>query len=172
MNRNIKKTCQFNVKIFYPDHATPNLWSSDELKNFEFDEGKFSCFNGENMAVTLSEDGKEFRIKSMTNLHSIVDITFTRVGGGFVVGENGTTYYGTDLANPWGSMRHAFWPRATVKGTVVTKNGPIDCAGRGMLSHALQGMKPHHAGKKGPVSVVQPAFIFASPLTSHSFAQK
>ena len=37
---------------------------------------------------------------------------------GVIFGDNGTTYYGDDLENPWGSMRHLFWPRCSVSGTV------------------------------------------------------
>lgn len=42
-------------------------------------------------------------------------------------------------------MRHAFWPRAVVEGTVTLEDGPFDVKGRAMYSYALQGMKPHHA---------------------------
>ena len=44
-------------------------------------------------------------------------------------------------------MRHAFWPRCQVQGSIITKTGEIDFKGRGLFIHALQGMKPHHAGK-------------------------
>lgn len=84
----------------------------------------------------------------MTNEASIVNITVTRTAPGFQVGENGTTTYGTDPAAPWGSIRHVFWPRNAVEGTIVTKDGPIDFKGKGLFIHALQGMKPHHAAAK------------------------
>lgn len=45
-------------------------------------------------------------------------------------------------------MRHAFWPRCSVEGTITTDKGPVDFKGRGMYSYALQGMKPHHAAAK------------------------
>jgi hypothetical protein len=45
-------------------------------------------------------------------------------------------------------MRHAFWPRCSVEGTITTEKGPVDFKGRGMYSYALQGMKPHHAAAK------------------------
>lgn len=61
-------------------------------------------------------------------------------------GTNGTTNYGTDPKAPWGSMRHAFWPRANVEGRAISQGQQIDLKGRGMFSMALQGMKPHHAG--------------------------
>jgi len=84
----------------------------------------------------------------MTNQKSIVNLTVKRVAPGFQVGNDGKTYYGTDPSAPWGSMRHAFWPRNTVEGTIVTKEGPIDFKGRALFIHALQGMKPHHAAAK------------------------
>src|ERR1043165_4637382 len=77
----------------------------------------------------------------------MVDIKFMRAAPGFVGGKNGMTHFGTDPKNPWGSMRHAFWPRANVEGRIITKDGEIDFKGRGMFSMALQGMKPHHAGE-------------------------
>lgn len=43
-------------------------------------------------------------------------------------------------------MRHAFWPRCQVEGNIITPAGPLDVKGRGFFVHALQGMKPHHAG--------------------------
>lgn len=45
-------------------------------------------------------------------------------------------------------MRHIFWPRNTVEGSIVTPDGPIDFKGRGLFIHALQGMKPHHAAAR------------------------
>ena len=55
------------------------------------------------------------------------------------------SYYGTDLKNPWGSMRHVFWPRNNVKGTIKLGEKEIDIEGKTMYVMALQGMKPHHA---------------------------
>lgn len=84
----------------------------------------------------------------MTNEASIVNLTVTRTAPGFQVGTDGKSYFGTDPKAPWGSMRHAFWPKNTVVGSIVTKDGPIDFAGKALFVHALQGMKPHHAAAK------------------------
>lgn len=100
------------------------------------------------MAVELSEDGKTYAIKSMTNKKSLVNLTVTRVAPGFQVGRNGKTTFGTDPAQPWGTMRHLFWPRNAVEGSIVTEDGPIDFKGKALFIHALQGMKPHHAAAK------------------------
>lgn len=78
----------------------------------------------------------------------MVSVTVTRTAPGFQVGENGKTFFGTDPKQPWGSMRHAFWPRNKVEGSIVTKDGPIDFKGKALFVHALQGMKPHHAAAK------------------------
>lgn len=45
-------------------------------------------------------------------------------------------------------MRHGFWPRCQAEGSIITKAGEVNFKGRAFLSHALQGMKPHHAGKE------------------------
>jgi hypothetical protein len=143
--RGLRTTCQFNTKIFYPNGTTPNLWSSDPLTNIDFDDEKFSFF-ADGCSMELSEDGSFYTIKSATNEASLVNLKITRAAPGFVAGKNGTSYYGTDPKEPWGSMRHAFWPRCNVEGSIITKDGEIDMKGKGFYSFALQGMKPHHAG--------------------------
>jgi hypothetical protein len=101
-------------------------------------------FYADNCAIELSEDGTAYTLKSLTNEKSIVNVTVTRVSPGFQVGNDGYTYFGKDPKAPWGSMRHAFWPRNTVEGTIVTEDGPIDFKGKAVFIHCLQGMKPHH----------------------------
>ncbi len=141
----IHTTCQFNTKIFYPDGKTPNLWSTDTLSNYGFDDQMLS-FYADSCAVTLSEDGTSFSVKSATNSASIVNLTITRTAPGFQVGKDGKSHFGTDPLKPWGSMRHAFWPRCSAEGEIITKDGNVDFKGRALFVHALQGMKPHHAG--------------------------
>lgn len=110
-----------------------------------FDEDMLS-FGGDNIAVTLNDEGTAYTIKSAMNANSLVNLTITRVTPGFCVGKNGTSTFGTDPENPWGSMRHAFWPRCKVEGTIITPEREIDFGGRGLYIQALQGMKPHHLG--------------------------
>lgn len=121
------------------------MWSSDPLENYGFDPERLS-FYADNLAVTLSDDGTQYTIKAATNENSIVNLVITRVAPGFQAGKNGTTLFGTDVQNPWGSMRHAFWPRNRIEGTIITKTEELDFKGHGSFVHALQGMKPHHAG--------------------------
>jgi hypothetical protein len=141
----VHTTCQFSSKIFYPDGVTPPLFATDPLDNYRFDQDKLS-FYANNVSVELSEDGNTYTIKSSRSTKSIVDVKITKIAPGFVVGSNGTSFYGTNPEKPWGSMRHAFWPRCKVQGSFMTPSGEVDLTGRGLLSHALQAMKPHHAG--------------------------
>lgn len=96
--------------------------------------------------MELNSAGTSFTIRSAVNENSIVNITLTQAAPGFQVGRDGTSYFGTDPSHPWGSMRHAFWPRCDVEGTIITKEKKYDMRGRALFVHALQGMKPHHAG--------------------------
>ncbi|KAJ5120618.1 Histone H4 [Penicillium bovifimosum] len=143
----IHTTAQFNVKIFDLSSKGNNKWYSDPLSNFMFDENMTS-FGADNLSLTLNEDGDSYTIKSTVNSGSLVDLKFSRTAPGFVVGKDGTSYFGTDPKNPWGSMRHAFWPRCSVEGSITTSDQTYDLAGRGVFIMALQGMKPHHAAAR------------------------
>jgi hypothetical protein len=142
----LRVTVQFNCKLFFPNNEKPTLWASDPVQNYGFDEGQHS-FYADGVSIELSEDGNSYTIKAAVNEKSMVNCKFTRTAPGFMGGKDGTTHYGTDPKAPWGSMHHHFWPRCSVEGSIITKEGEVDVKGRGMLSHALQGMKPHHAGK-------------------------
>ncbi|KAH6672715.1 survival factor 1 [Plectosphaerella plurivora] len=143
----IRTTSQFNSKIFYVDGSKPHLWCSTALNNVDFNDDKTN-FYADDCALELSEDGTSYTIKSMTDKRSVVNIKITRTAPGFVVGKTGKSVYGTDPANPWGYIRHAFWPRAVAEGTITTPEGPIDFKGRAFYSFAMQAMKPHHAAGK------------------------
>ncbi|KAK4097390.1 oxidative stress survival, Svf1-like protein [Parathielavia hyrcaniae] len=143
----IRTTCQFNCKIFSLDGSKPRLWSTTPLSNHDFSED-MTGFYADDLAVELFEDGTTITIKSMNDENAIVNLTIKRTAPGFKAGKTGKTLFGTDLANPWGAMRHVFWPRCVAEGTITTKEGPVDFKGKAMFSHALQGMKPHHAAAK------------------------
>lgn len=140
----IQKTCQFNSKVFYLDGSQPHLWCSQPLEKQEFSEDQTSYY-ATDCAVELSKDGNSYSIKSMTDERAIVNLKITKTAPAFHAGKTGKSNYGTDPAEPWGSMRHAFWPRCVAEGTITTKDGPIDFKGKALFIHALQGMKPHHA---------------------------
>lgn len=105
-------------------------------------------FYADGLSISLNEEGDEYTVKAARNDSALVALVFKRAAPGFQVGENGTSYYGTDPANPWAEMRHRFWPRCTVTGSIITPEKTYDCTGRGIFIHALQGMKPHHAAAK------------------------
>ncbi|PTB45535.1 Putative cell survival pathways protein [Trichoderma asperellum] len=140
----LRVTCQFNAKIFSRDPAKPHLWCSNPLKNVAFNEERTS-FYADDCAVELSEDGNSYTIKSMNDERALVNLKVTRAAPGFQAGKTGTTLFGTDLKDPWGQMRHAFWPRCTSEGTITTKDGDVNFKGQAIYIYALQGMKPHHA---------------------------
>lgn len=117
------------------------------MDGYGFDDRRLS-FYADGCAITLNEDASSYSVKSATNEASIVNLTVTRTAPGFQVGTNGKSFFGTDPEHPWGSMRHAFWPRCHVQGSIITKNGEINFTGRALFIHALQGMKPHHAAAK------------------------
>lgn len=148
----IRTSAQFNAKVFYPDQSKPPLWSTKSLENFDFDEDRYSFFD-ENCSVELSEDGTFYTIKSAADESALVNLKVTRKTPGFVAGKDGISNFGTDPAYPWGKVRHAFWPRCDVEGTIITKDGEVDFKGRGIFIHALQGMKPHHAGESAAAYV-------------------
>ena len=97
--------------------------------------------------MEVSENGKTYTIKSSVDKKSIVDLKFTQGAPGFMIGKDGTSYFGTDPQQPWGRMIHKFWPKCDVEGHILTQSGPVDFKGKGLFIPALQGMKPHFAGK-------------------------
>lgn len=147
MSRGVRTTCQFNTKIYDHDGPGKHQWCSDPLSNHGFDEPR-TGFYADNVSVSLSEDGTTYTIKSAVNDDNICNLTVKRAAPGFMAGENGTSFFGTDPKNPWGSMWHKFWPRATVSGTMQTKKKTYNVNGRAVFIHALQGMKPHHAAAR------------------------
>jgi hypothetical protein len=106
------------------------------------------------VAFELSEDASSYTLKSAVNENTVVNLKITRTAPGFHVGKNGTSTYGTDPKNPWGKMKHTFWPRCATEGTIITKKEEIDFKGRGAYSFALQGMKPQHAGSSCPPTLL------------------
>ena len=143
----IHTTAQFNSKIFDHDGPGKHLWCSDPLSNYGFDDAQTGFF-ADSVAVELNADGDTITIKSASNEGNLVNMTVKRSAPGFQIGKDGTSYFGTDPANPWGSMFHRFWPRCTVTGKMQTEKKTYDMKGRGLFSKALQGMKPHHAAAK------------------------
>ncbi|RMZ88978.1 hypothetical protein DV736_g3793, partial [Chaetothyriales sp. CBS 134916] len=143
----VHTTAQFTSKIF--DHSGPDqhLWCSDPLYNFGFDDNKTN-FYADNVALELSPSGDSYTIKSAANDGCLVNLTVKREAPGFQAGKDGTSYFGTDPEQPWGSMFHSFWPRCSVTGVIKTETKDYNMKGKALFVKALQGMKPHHAAAK------------------------
>lgn len=118
------------------------------MEDWGLDESKTS-FHAKNLNFELSEDGNTYTVKSSTSKQAIVDLKFTRSCPGVAVGKDGASYYGTDPSQPWGKVRHAFWPRCKVEGSIMTQSGELPMRGPGIFIHALQSIKPNFAGENG-----------------------
>ncbi|EAZ63745.1 protein involved in the diauxic switch [Scheffersomyces stipitis CBS 6054] len=142
----VHTTAQFTFRLFHHDEdkAEDNIWTSTKLENFRTDG---SNFYADKVSFELNDDNTTYTLKSHVTEEALVELTVTRLTPGVIFGKDGTTYYGDDVANPWGSMRHLFWPRCTVNGTVKTPTQTFEISGYTMFVMALQGMKPHHAAK-------------------------
>ncbi|KAF3935610.1 hypothetical protein ABW19_dt0204609 [Dactylella cylindrospora] len=143
----VKVTSQFNIKYYDPKKPESKFWSSVPLTNHTFDEAKYS-FYADNVAIVLSEDGGSYKIKSMADPNAFCNLVFTRISPGFTPGKDGKSTYGTNPEQPWGEIRHAFWPRCKVTGQFVINGETIPVDGQGLFIHALQNMKPHHAAAR------------------------
>ncbi|KAA8904657.1 oxidative stress survival, Svf1-like protein [Sphaerosporella brunnea] len=142
---NLHVSAQLNVKVFFPDGRTH--WSAVAMNNYAFHESFYSFF-ADGFSIILSEDHDSFHIKSQLDPETVVDVKIKRTFPGFKVGKDGKTNYGDDPANPWGCIRHIFWPRGVAEGTIEVKGEKVDVAGRALFVMALQGMKPHHAAAR------------------------
>ncbi|CAK7901548.1 survival factor 1 [[Candida] anglica] len=143
----VHTTAQFTFRLFNHHNGKPieeNIWTSTKLEDFRT-EG--SNFYAQGLSIELSEDNLTYTLKSSVNPDSIVELTVSRLVPGVIFGKDGTTHYGEDALNPWGSMRHLFWPRCKVNGTIKSGDKVIEIEGLTMFVMALQGMKPHHAAK-------------------------
>ncbi|CDR46496.1 CYFA0S23e01574g1_1 [Cyberlindnera fabianii] len=143
----VHTTAQFTFKI-YNTNTKQQIWTSTKLEDFVI---KGNNFYAKNLQIELANDKDEYRLISKVNPESIVDLTFTKLAPAAKIGTNGTTVYGPSLEDQWGTMRHLFWPRNNVKGSIKStdpesgKETEFDIDGKSMFVMAMQGMKPHHA---------------------------
>ncbi|KOH01169.1 Svf1p [Saccharomyces eubayanus] len=110
---------QFIFRIF--DSKNPedlNIWTSTKLDNFYI---KDANYYADNLSFELSEDGESYHIQSSVCDQSVVDLHIKRLTPGAKMGDDPATYYGNNLDEPWGSMRHVFWPRNACHGTIKVK---------------------------------------------------
>lgn len=138
----VHTTAQFTFRL-YKD-SQENIWTSTQLENFRIEGNNFYA-DGVSLEI---QDGDTYVLKSTVNQETQVDFTVKRVTDGVIFGDDGMSFYGEDPEQPWGSMRHLFWPRCRVNGTVKTPTKEYTFEdGLSMFVMALQGMKPHHAAK-------------------------
>ncbi|CCC70796.1 hypothetical protein NCAS_0F03120 [Naumovozyma castellii] len=115
----IHTAAQFTFRIY--DSKNPeelNLWTSTKLENFRIEGPNFYA---DNLSVELNDENTTYHFVSNVNEQSMIDLTFIRLTPGAKVGEDPTTYYGDNIDEPWGSMRHVFWPRNSCHGTIKLK---------------------------------------------------
>lgn len=142
----IKTTAQFTFRLFNnkTGASDPNcIWTSTALEDFRTDG---SNFYAKDLSIVSSGDDT-YTLKSAVAEESVVELEVKRLTPGVIFGKDGVTLYGDAVANPWGSMRHVFWPRCSAKGTIKLKNATVEIDGLTMFVMAMQGMKPHHAAK-------------------------
>ena len=160
-------TSQFTCRIYDTRHPEElNVWSSTKLENFRI-EG--TNFYADNLSIELNEASNKYHVVSNVNENTNLDLFFTQITEGCKLGTDPTTYYGDNIEEPWGKIRHIFWPRNKVVGTVsikysicneenseegdqeklITKtlNFTEEAPALSMFVLAFQGIKPHHAAK-------------------------
>lgn len=137
----IHTTAQFTFKVFNTKTGK-QTWTSTKLEDFVI---KGENFYAKDLKIEYDDASRSFHVVSNVNEDSIVDLTFVRVVEPTKIGKDGTTYYGDDVENPWGIMRHVFWPRNKVTGSIKTAQETFEIDGYSMFVMAIQGMKPHHA---------------------------
>ncbi|CDO93868.1 unnamed protein product [Kluyveromyces dobzhanskii CBS 2104] len=147
-------TAQFTFRVYHKENPADQIWTSVKLENFRLEGTNFFA---DNLSIIMNEEGTEVEFKSTVDKHVEVDFTIHRAVPGVKVGEDPTTYYGDDITQPWGSMKHVFWPRNHISGKITAKNEEEnvnidlefskDQKQYSMFVKAIQGMKPHHAAK-------------------------
>ncbi|SCU91817.1 LADA_0F12266g1_1 [Lachancea dasiensis] len=150
-------TAQLTFRIYNVNSPEFNIWTSTKLENFRLDGPNFYA---DGLSIEMNEEGSQVRFQASVSADTTIDLTVDRAVPGVKVGENATTYYGDDLEQPWGTMRHVFWPRNLCHGSVkidvsVGTEEPSyqevtfskETPANSMFVMALQGMKPNHAAK-------------------------
>lgn len=139
----IHTNAQFTFRLFHTTGDHENIWTSTKLSDFRIEA---SNFYAEGLSIELTENST-YVLKFSANEESNVDLTVVRLVPGVIFGKDGSTIFGDDIKEPWGTVRHLFWPRCSVVGTVVTPKRTFEINGYTMFVMALQGMKPHHVAK-------------------------
>lgn len=110
---------QFTFRIYDSHNPTKlNLWTSTKLEDFRVEGPNFYA---KDLFVELNEEDNEYHFKSSVNPRSTVDLRIRRMTPGCKVGDDPSTYYGDNIEEPWGCVRHVFWPRNSIVGTINVK---------------------------------------------------
>lgn len=119
----LRTAAQFTFKIYTSnDPEDLNIWTSTKLKNFRIDGPNFYA---DGLSLELSEDNSSYHLVSTVCSKSEVDLVIKRLSPGAKCGDDPSTYYGDNVEEPWGSIRHVFWPRNFISGTIKVKK-PVD----------------------------------------------
>lgn len=143
---NLAYTSQFTFLLKKIEDPSWRLWTSTRLENGVVDGANFKA---DGFEITLNDALDEYLFASVVNEDSQVEVRIRRVVDGFKIGEDGMSRYGTDPLNPWGTMRHIFWPRCVMNGRILAQGKLLELKdANSMYVMALQGMKPHHAAAR------------------------
>lgn len=113
----IHTQAQFTFRIFNAKKPQElNAWTSTKLEDFRI-EG--TNFYARGLSLELNEENNQYHFQSEVNAKTKIDLVVTRLTPGCKVGDDPSTYYGDNVEEPWGRMRHVFWPRNTVHGTIT-----------------------------------------------------
>lgn len=141
----INKVCQFTFRLHHQKNPELNIWSSTKLENVRIEGNNLYA---DRLSMEINNHGTEYHLRSSVTKDITIDVVLQRLIPGVKVGEDPITYYGKSIKDYWGTVRHVFWPRNAVSGTIITNNGSISFSqDLCMFVMALQGMKPNHCAR-------------------------
>lgn len=115
----IHTQAQFTFRIFNSREPQElNVWTSTKLEDFRVEGPNFYA---RGLSLELNEEDNQYHFQSEVNPKTAVDLTVTRLTPGCKVGDDPSTYYGDNVEEPWGRMRHVFWPRNKIQGTITLR---------------------------------------------------
>lgn len=120
----IHTQAQFTFRVFNSKKPHElNVWTSTKLDDFTIEGPNFYA---RDLSVELNDTDDQYHFQSQVNEKTTVDLFVTRLTPGCKVGDDPNTYYGDNVEEPWGSMRHVFWPRNSMHGTITLRKPPLE----------------------------------------------
>jgi hypothetical protein len=148
-------TIQFTCKIYNPNNKE-SVWRSINVTNFltppnsnlDKRSSKADEFSVTYKSTPGSPAPESYTIRANLSVDFQISVEVTRPEGvpGFKLGKGpkgGFSNFGPDEANREGYVIHRFWPRTFSEGNIIHKGVAIPFKGPGLLSHAIQGMRPN-----------------------------